>query len=321
MRVLLTGAAGFIGLGVLKALVSARHSVVTVDNLSRGVNDEEYKRVIAEPNVTPKILDLADADSWNSLEGQFDRVIHLAAINGTKHFYERPFEVMSTNTQIVTNLIKWHHKTNSQARIVFTSSSEAYAGVPDTPIPTPENVTLGVDNIENPRWSYGISKIAGEALIRGYQTQHGCKFTIIRPHNVYGPRMGDDHVIPEFVQRIKSDDSPFKIFGGNNTRAFCYIDDFVDGLLLASESEKAENSTFNLGDDSEEISMTDLADRLFAIAGVSPLADVEAAPGGSVLRRCPDLTRAKEILGYSPKISFDQGLEITYNWYAGRAAD
>jgi nucleoside-diphosphate-sugar epimerase len=213
-------------------------------------------------------------------------------------------------------LIDWHRSTGSTARIVFTSSSEVYAGVSGIPIPTPEAVAVGVDNVENPRWSYGISKIAGEALLRGYHTQHGATFTIIRPHNVYGPRMGNDHVIPEFIKRIEAEETPFNIYGGDNTRAFCFIDDFVDGVIRASESSEAENSTVNLGDDTEEISIEELAKRLFKIAGVSPTIKVEAAPEGSVLRRCPDLTKARQLLGYSPKTSLDGGLQKTYDWYS-----
>jgi len=319
MRVLLTGAAGFIGLNMLRTLLNAGHDVVAADNFSRGIDDEEFQNVISNPKVTYLTLDLSDQESWDSFQGNFDRVIHLAAINGTKNFYERPLDVMAINTGIVSNLITWHQRTESRARIIFTSSSEVYAGISGNPIPTPENVVFGVDNIENPRWSYAISKIAGEALIRGYQSQCGATFTIIRPHNVYGPRMGDDHVIPEFVERIKSAVSPFQIFGGNNTRAFCYVDDFVDGILLAADSDQAENMTFNLGDDSDEISITDLANRLFTIAGVSPEVDIRSAPEGSVLRRCPDITQAKKILGYSPKVSLSDGLKTTYDWYAKRS--
>jgi len=317
MRVLLTGAAGFIGLRVLDALVNDGHTIVAVDDHSRGVQDSDYKHLVSNPCVDHLVLNLVERESWNSLVGHFDRVIHLAAINGTKHFYDRPLDVMSVNTRTVANLIDWHRETKSTARIVFTSSSEVYAGVSNIRIPTPESVPVGVNNIENPRWSYAISKIAGEALIRGYHSQYDATFTIIRPHNVYGPRMGKDHVIPEFIQRIESNETPFKIFGGNNTRAFCFVDDFVDGLIRVTKCTQTENITINLGNNYEEISIEDLATRLFALAGVSPPIKVESAPLGSALRRCPDLSIAKDLIGFSPTTSLNEGLRITYNWYTG----
>lgn len=320
MKILVTGAGGFIGCHTALALSAAGHELVCADNFSRVSSDGLIDRLRSRPTVRFVEADLLGDDVWNELGAGFDAVIHLAAINGTRHFYERPYEVLSTNVRLVQNMLEWHREANPAARIVFTSSSETYAGVAGVPVPTPEDVPVGVNDVRNPRFSYAIGKIAGEGLILGYAQATGSPYVIIRPHNVYGPRMGDDHVIPEFAVRLVAREDPFVIHGGVNTRAFCYVDDFVSGLTAAAETGGADGEILNLGDDRDEISMVELARRMMEIAGISSRIEVKDAPAGSVMRRCPDITKARRLLGFQPSVSLDQGLTQTFDWYASRRA-
>jgi nucleoside-diphosphate-sugar epimerase len=126
--------------------------------------------------------------------------------------------------------------------------------------------------------------------------------------------MGYEHVIPEFIMRLKSNETPFRIFGGKETRAFCFVQDAIRATQLCMESEKTENQIFHIGNDLEEISIENLARKIFAIMEVRPELKIEPAPQGSVQRRCPDLTKIRK-LGYTPSVSLDKGLQKTIDWY------
>lgn len=310
MKVLVTGGTGFIGLHLARRLISEGEEVVIVDNLSRGKADSSVSSLI-DGGVKFIKCDLSETVPPD-LGKDFDLVFHLAAINGTKYFYERPEEVLSVNIISLVNILKWL-RLNKSKRIVFSSSSEAYSGTIRTengPIPTDESVKLVIDDIFNPRLSYAISKIAGEALCFASEAQHSIDPVVVRLHNVYGPRMGTEHVIPEFLQRAKARSNPFQIYGGENTRSFCYVSDAVEGMLLAAKT-RGEHRLFNIGNDKEEISMLHLANMIFDIFDYHPEVQVLRAPKGSVLRRVPDLTLARRALKYSAKVSLEDGLKRT----------
>lgn len=321
MRVLITGGAGFLGYHTAAALADASDEVVLVDNFSRSTEDKDLAALTKRPNVSLRKTDLLYPGAWDDLRGSFDTVIHFAAINGTRHFYERPYEVLDVNIALVLELLRWHQRAAAQAKIVFTSSSETYAGTSGIPVPTPEAVPLTVKDLSNPRWSYAASKIAGEALVMNYGRTTGVPFLIIRPHNIYGPRMGKDHVIPEFTARILRKEDPFVINGADDSRAFCYVEDFVRGAVAAATGRGADGQVVNLGDDREETRIGDLANLMFGIAGVSPRVVIREAPPGSVKRRRPDISRARRLLGYEPRTGLRAGVEVTFKWYAQQMAD
>jgi UDP-glucose 4-epimerase/UDP-glucuronate decarboxylase len=316
MRFLITGGAGFLGCHTAEALADVGHQVVAADDFSRGSDDGAIAALAARENVSLHRANLLLPAAWNSLTGKFDCVIHFAAINGTRHFYERPYEVLDVNISLVTEMLRWHRRSGQRGRIVFTSSSETYAGTSGVPVPTPETVVLTVEDMSNPRWSYATSKIAGESLVTNYGRTSGAPYVVIRPHNIYGPRMGNDHVIPEFAARIAKKEDPFVINGGENTRAFCFVRDFVRGTVLAAITGRADGQVINVGDDREEVRISDLAKLMFSVAGVSPKVVVRPAPAGSVVRRCPDISRARRLLGYEPQVNLREGVEATFKWYA-----
>ncbi len=307
---------GFIGLNLARKLASSGVQVELCDNLFRAPKDEFAKQVLENRNVHFIKADLSNESSFSRL-GKYDFVYHLAAINGTKYFYEIPDRVLRTNILLCLNLLDWF-KDSKKGKILFSSSSETYAGTVEKfsgKVPTPEGIELCIDDPYNARWSYGGSKIAGELLFINYARMHKFPMSIIRYHNVYGPRMGFEHVIPQFIQRVHAKENPFRVFGARNTRAFCYIDDAVEATQLVMESAKTNFGTFNIGNSSEEVSIMELAKKLFAIARYGAKITEQPSPEGSVSRRCPDMSKTEAAVGYFPKVALVQGLEKTFNWY------
>jgi len=315
LRILVTGAAGFLGHHTARALISNGHDVTLVDNHSRHGDTDVFSELSQNPNVKVHELDLRQEANWEKLGNGLDVILHLAAINGTRNFYERPYTVLDTNIELVRQCLSWHRRRNPQAYIVWTSSSEVYAGVSGIQIPTPEDTPVGIDDVTNARYSYGVSKLAGELLLINAARAYDVPYTIVRPHNIYGPGMGYDHVIPEFIMRACRRENPFSIFGGDTTRAFCYVDDFVQGLLLILQTKSAIGEIINLGDDRQELTMRQLASLLFALVEWEPEIDVHPAPAGSTPRRRPSLEKARRLLRFEPTVPLEVGLRLTYEWY------
>ena len=317
MKVLILGGAGFIGYHLARSLSASSDRVTVCDNLSRGKMDNEFSSLCKKGNVRFITADLTLDKGFQELERDYDCVYHLAAINGTRYFYEIPDRVLKTNILVVLNFLEWLVKIKYQAKLVWLSSSEAYAGgynLTNMPIPTPETVPLIIEDVFNPRFSYAGSKIAGELLCINYAKQHRFSLSIVRPHNIYGPRMHEEHVIPELILRIIKKQNPFKLYGGQQSRSFCYIDDFIKGITLVAGSGKSKGEIINIGND-EEITIQDLAKKMFDLFGFHPQIESLPAPQGSVARRCPDINKARGLLGYAPEVELEEGLKRTYEWY------
>lgn len=318
MEVLITGGAGFIGYHLAKHLANKFNDITICDNLFRGKMDEDLKQLIEKNNVRFVKADLTKREELHKLEDkEYDYVYHLAAINGTNYFYEMPNKVLEVNILSLINILDWLRDTSCK-RLVWPSSPETYAGtmtIANLAIPTPEAVPLSIDDIFNPRFSYAGSKIVGELLCISYARVYDLSISIVRPHNIYGPRMGYEHVIPIFIMRILKRENPFKIYGPNNSRAFCYIEDLVKGLELIATSPRTKGEIINLGNDKEEITIMKLAQKMFDLFGFHPELDILPAPRGSVIRRCPDIDKVRRLVGYEPKICLEEGLKKTFEWY------
>lgn len=320
MKILVTGGAGFIGFHLARYLADREDTVVVSDNLSRGEADDDFARLIRRGNVKFVRADLTDREELRELGEGYDLVYHLAAINGTRYFYEVPHQVLRNNLLSLINVLDWV-STGGGRKVIWTSSSEVYAGtvsLGQAPIPTPEDVALAIGDISNPRFSYAASKIAGESLCLHYARAYELPVTIVRPHNIYGPRMGYDHVIPQFITRILQRQDPFQVFGGEQSRAFCFVEDLVKGLELVGESRAAEGEIINLGNDHEQVRIADLAHKMFDLFGFHPRLKRLPAPPGSVHRRCPDIAKARRLVGYGAEVSLEVGLQRTYGWYVIR---
>ncbi|MFH1077811.1 MAG: NAD-dependent epimerase/dehydratase family protein [Patescibacteria group bacterium] len=325
-KILVTGGAGFIGLFLSKHLAADPDTaLVLVDNLQRGRMDDDLKEFLAANagRATFITADLTDPKSFETLDRDFDHVYHLAAVNGTKWFYEMPQEVLRINTLSLTNVLAWITTLEKKPKLCFTSSNEAYAGAlasfDQLPIPTPEDVPLVISDTYNPRWTYAATKLIGELFVIHYAKRYGFPALIVRPHNFYGPRAGYDHVIPEFCKRIQDRVDPFQVFGPDETRTFCYITDAVRAMQMLMDSPKTDGQpveTVHIGN-TDEITMQGLADKLFAVTGWKPSRiDVKESPAGSVKRRLADISKIESMIGWRPEIPLEEGLKRTFDWYA-----
>ena len=311
---LVTGGTGFIGSALVKRMLDVGHTIRILDNNSRGVAAR-----LADVNEDIEIIvaDIRDAKSVNSAAHGMDGIIHLAYINGTEFFYSKPELVLDIALRGMLNIID-ASRSNDIGDLVLASSSEVY----QTPsiIPTPEDVQLIVPDILNPRFSYGGGKIACELMAINYGRSNFDRVTIFRPHNVYGPDMGWEHVLPQFVVRALQaiDLKPFGVIdfpiqvNGQQTRAFVHIDDFTSGVMQIIEYG-GHLEIYHVGNP-EEITVKKIAEQVFKVLGRESNIIQGPLTLGSTFRRCPDIAKLKE-LGYSPKISFEEGLPTLVKWY------
>jgi len=273
----LTGHKGFIGQHYLKH-IQEQHDVTTYD-LADG-DDLKDKSIVD---------DMPDCDV----------VVHMAATNGTRLFYETPTEVTMNNTLPTMHIVDRYKDTPT--KIVFTSTCEIFNGVTDKglyDVPTDEDVPIMFDDIRNPRWSYSIPKALGENLISNLSTH----WLIIRYFNIYGPGQ-KDHFISEFVERVKKGEY---FINGNDTRSFCYVDDAI--MMTHDLVMHANDKIVNVGRQ-EESSIEDVAKCILDVMGVNPtLLEIRPGPKGSAVRRCPDTRQVRAITGFEKYTSLREGI-------------
>ena len=316
-RVLILGGGGFIGYHLARRLVSdGAHAITLVDDLSRGRMDPELSALVGRPEVRFVAGDLTDRGTWAALPHGWDQVYMLAAVVGVRHAEQDPSRVIRVNTLAVLELLGWLR--SDDGVLFFASTSETYAsGVAagTLPVPTPEGVPLSVGDVTNPRFSYAASKILGESAIIHGAPRRGVPFVIGRFHNVYGPRMGTDHVIPELSLRALRGADPFTVFGPEQERAFCHVGDAVDAVLRLVATPAAHGAIVNVGNDKEVTRISDLAALILKLANLMPRLDPRPAPAGSVARRCPDLERLRRLTGVQPRVPLEDGVRETFEWY------
>tara|TARA_B110000238_G_scaffold160063_1_gene173728 strand:- start:658 stop:1596 length:939 start_codon:yes stop_codon:yes gene_type:complete len=305
---LVTGGTGFIGSNISKYLVDKKYNVKIFDNNSRGsINKiKEFKKKI-------KFIkgDIRNKNDLNKALKKTDAVVHLAYVNGTKTFYTEPVKILEIAVKGILNVLECCIENNIK-ELYLASSSEVY----QTPnkIPTDENESLKIPDIFNPRYSYGGGKILTELMGVHYGKKYFEKLVIFRPHNVYGPDMGNDHVIPEFINRFKNiGNKKFNILGsGEETRSFIYIDDFIDAFDLILRKGKHLN-IYNIGT-SEKIKIKKLASFISKFFNKKIIFNKKKLAKGSTKNRCPDIKKIKE-LGFKRKNSLKTGLLKTMQWY------
>jgi nucleoside-diphosphate-sugar epimerase len=302
MRALLLGGAGFIGLHLARRLLADGHSVTIVDDFSRGRHDFGDLSDV-------RSLDLTLAASYASLPRDgWDQVYMLAAIVGVRNVEADPGRVLRVNSLALLHLLDW---IQPGQRLFFASTSEAYAGGVSAglvPVPTPESVPLLIENVGSPRYSYAISKALGEAAV----IHSSASAVVGRFHNVYGPRMGTDHVIPELSLRALRGEDPFLLYGPDQSRAFCYVDDAVEAMVRLMDTPFS--GIVHIGNP-DETNIGDLAKLVLRVAGVSPEVEPVPAPPGSVARRCPDISLLHSLTGFTPQIALEEGVRRTFAWY------
>ena len=246
---------------------------------------------------------------------QANQIYHLAAYNGTKNFYEVPYSVILNSSLSTINIVNFILVNKVNAKILYTGSSESYAegvnrGFVD--IPTNEKSFLSLGDHNNPRWSYACAKTYGEYLLFSANLQYDLEFLVARVHNIYGPRMGYNHFFTDFLSRIKENN--FELYGGNQTRSFCNIFDCCRALVMLMNSNKSRE-IYNVGS-SQEIKIYDCAKKIMDISNIKGKIVNLPSPDGSVLRRCPEISKLRSLIGVSwEKVSLEDGLKDLIKWY------
>ena len=296
---LVTGGTGFIGRNIVNLLLKKNYKILVLDDGSRGVfnktinkNIKYIKGDIREKKLLYKCLKKVDA------------VIHLAYINGTRYFYEKPDVILDVAIKGLINVFDGCKKYKIK-ELYLASSSEVY----QTPlkIPTDENEMLKIPDIYNPRYSYGGGKILTELMGINYGKKFFKKLIIFRPHNVYGPNMGNEHVIPEFIKKMKSTKNKyFKIQGsGNEIRSFIYIEDFINAFDLILHKGKHLN-IYNIGTN-EKIKIKELAKKIAKIINKKIIVRKSPLKEGGTKIRVPNIKKIK-MLGFKTKFTLNNGL-------------
>lgn len=311
---LVTGGTGFIGAALTRALLRAGHQIRVLDDNSRG---RERRLADVRDDVELVIGDVRDASVVERAVRGTDVVLHLAYVNGTEFFYSKPELVLDIAIRGMLNVLDACRATGV-TDLVLASSSEVYQTPPQ--VPTSETVPLVVPDVLNPRYSYGGGKIACELMAVNYGRTGFDRVTIFRPHNVYGPDMGDEHVIPQLSRRAAREVArhpegrvPLEVQGdGSQTRSFIYVDDAAEAIRSIVE-RGGHGEIYHVGT-AEEVTIGALARMIFEQLGREVELVPSALPAGSTPRRCPDVTKLAG-LGFEPKVPLRVGLRSTVEWY------
>ncbi|MBI3207871.1 MAG: SDR family oxidoreductase [Candidatus Solibacter usitatus] len=308
MHFLVSGAAGFIGSHLCDRLIAEGHSVTAIDNLITGFS-ENLEQLSGNPRFRFYEHDITQPFDQAA---KFDCVMHLASLASPKHYFANPIATLESGSTGTRNMLEIARR--DDARFLLTSTSECYG---DPEVHPQVETYWGNVNPVGVRSCYDESKRYAEAMTMAYHRVHGVRTTIARIFNTYGPRMAldDGRVVPAFIDQALSGE-PLTVYGdGSQTRSFCYVRDLVDGLLRLLFSE--ERYPVNLGNPDE---MTILEFAQYIRDAVNPQLpfDNRPLPQDDPRRRRPDITKAKSVLNWEPKVSLEEGIRETIAYFRAR---
>tara|TARA_B100001063_G_scaffold234785_1_gene252635 strand:+ start:889 stop:1836 length:948 start_codon:yes stop_codon:yes gene_type:complete len=308
-KILITGAAGFIGSQLAKSLLKKNNKIYLVDNLSRGKFDSHFKDILKKKNVKFIKKDLKKKLYFKE---NFDFIFHLASVVGVKNVNKDPMITLSNNIISTFNLIK-SIKNKKKTKFIFFSTSEVYSPLSEKSKkfkPAEEKNDLVVPMSTKPRDSYFLSKLINEKIF----TLSGLRYLILRPHNIYGPRMGNAHVIPELIKKINKNNK-CKIFSPGHSRSFCFVDDAINQIIELSFSKKTYGQIYNIGNMNEEIKIYDLAKKLKKLLKRNTKLIRYKNTSGSPKRRAPNMYKTLGKINFKKFTNLESGLIKTINWY------
>ena len=317
MKILITGGAGFIGYHLAKLLTSKGYFVDITDILNIDHFDEDLKKLLSKKNCNYIKCNILEKNEINNLSKDYDFIIHLAAIVGVENVISNSYGVLTQNQLMLFNILTFAKTQKQKPKFIFASTSEVYAGsqfLNNIEYPTKESTILSLPDLSLPRTSYMLSKIYGEAMCHS----SNLNYLILRPHNIYGPRMGMKHVIPQLIKKIihTKREGTLDLFSPDHTRTFCYVNYAVKKIALFIEKENWPTNAINLGVEKPEIKIKDLANLLLKIINRQDISinELENTPG-SPSRRVPETSALDIYTGFTDIPSLEEGIIETYNWY------
>jgi nucleoside-diphosphate-sugar epimerase len=317
--IFVTGGAGFIATAAIKRLI-ADNRIIIWDNFSRN-SLQYYPNLKEDRNLTILQGDILDLESLKAaIPPDTDIVIHTAAIAGIDTVTKDPVLTWEVNALGTANLLKALHMLNLIKRLerfVGFSTSEVFGNVA---LHVEESMPLYMQPVgDNMRWVYAVSKLASEYIIYSYYKSFGLKACILRPFNVFGPGQVGEGAIQRFVKQSLRNE-PITIYGdGNQVRSWCYVEDMVEGLLLSLIKEEAIGQVFNIGNPRNAVTMLSLAEKVIRVTNsTSSIVFVPRENTSDVALRIPQIKKAQQLLGYYPKVSLDEGIQMTAAWFRER---
>ncbi|MGB7342141.1 MAG: GDP-mannose 4,6-dehydratase [Phototrophicaceae bacterium] len=311
-KVLVTGGAGFIGSMLVRLLLDAGASVRVVDNFINGKRDN-LDTISNKEGLSIHGIDIRETNLVRELLHDIDIVFHLACL-GVRHSLHAPLENHDVNATATLNLLQ-AARAVGVGRFVYTSTSQVYGTAKTVPMPE--------DHPTYPMTVYGASKLAGECYTRAFYESYGYPTVIVRPFNAFGPRShheGDSgEVIPKFMLRAMAG-QPMIIFGdGTQTRDFTYVEDTARGILLAGITDEAVGQTINIGSN-YEMTVRELAETIKQVVELDDAKIIYDEPRpGDILRLYADSSKAGQLLGFEPQVTFNEGLQNLKDWYDTQA--
>ena len=312
-RILITGGAGFIGTTLALRLVRA-NEIVAVDNLHRDALSGTD--LADEPGFTFVHGDVLDAGLMRELAEGATHVVHCAAIAGVDTVLESPVRTMRVNLIGTYNVLEAALAAGTVERLVEFSTSEVFGTYA---YKVAETAMTATGSVGEARWTYAVSKLAGEHMSKAYHDELGLPAVSLRPFNVYGPGQIGGGAIRAFIEGALAGRDLVIHGDGSQIRAWCYVDDMVEGVLLALEHPAAVGESFNIGNARSTVTIYDLAQRIKRLTGCSGEIVFQPLHYTDVELRIPNVDKARELLGFEASVELDDGLARTIAWYRERA--
>lgn len=307
-NIFITGGAGFIANTLIKNYIE-HNKIVAYDNFHR--DTLSGSGFADHPNISVIKGDVLDAAHLTESMAGADIVVHAAGIAGIDTVIKKPVKTMQVNMIGTANALEAARVNNISDRFIDFSTSEVFGSMAFRSTETDETVAGSAGEA---RWTYAISKLAGEHLAHAYDSQYGLKTVTVRPFNVYGPGQTGEGAIQIFIKRALANQD-IQIHGdGNQIRAWCFVDDFVECLSLCIESEKALGESFNIGNARAVITILGLAETVCRVLGSKSKIDFVPALSADIALRIPSVDKAEDILGFKAKVHLEEGILRTAEW-------
>lgn len=308
-KILIIGGAGFIG-GALASKYCGDHKIVIADACDFSRSSLRFTDLLTHPNVTLKRLDATDLDAVLSLGDDFDYIVHAAAILGIHKIVEQSILTTTTNYASCHNALQLAERQKRLQKFLTFSTSEVYGRDVET---ARESMDMRVGPASEPRWNYAASKVLCEHLTNAYCRERGVPTVIVRPFNVFGENRLGSNAMSKFIAQALLNDTIVIDGNGRQLRAWCYIGDFIEGVSRALASEY-RGEFFNIGNPNNIISILELARLIVKRTGSSSRITISNSDVPDVVRRTVSVDKARELLGYTPKVTLDEGIDRVVGW-------